>query len=111
MEISQTLEEYTDFFNAPPQARKKNVSKAQEKKRQISVWNQFMGLKEQSLLIKESLDICQPKTILQWQRLLNIYHQTSLASVEDTLSYRFQLIPTYPDGKKSATKPAHCARM
>ena len=68
VEISQTLEEYTDFFNAPPQARKKNVSKAQEKKRQISVWNQFMGLKEQSLLIKEILDICQPKTILQWQK-------------------------------------------
>ena len=65
VEISQTLEEYTDFFNAPPQARKKNVSKAQEKKRQISVWNQFMGLKEQSLLIKEILDICQPKTTLQ----------------------------------------------
>ena len=69
MEISQTLEEYTNFFNAPPQARKKNVSKAQEKKRQISVWNQFMGLKEQSLLIKEILDICQPKAILQWQKV------------------------------------------
>ena len=69
VEISQTLEEYADFFNAPPQARKKNVSKAQEKKRQISVQNQFMGLKEQSLLIKEILDICQPKIILQWQRV------------------------------------------
>ena len=68
VEVSQTLEEYTDFFGAPPHARKKNVSKAQEKKRQISVWNQFMGLKEQSLLIKEILDICQPKTILQWQK-------------------------------------------
>ena len=32
MEVSQTLEEYTDFFNAPPHARKKNVSKAQERK-------------------------------------------------------------------------------
>ena len=108
MEISQALQEYTDFFNAPPQARKKNVSKAQEKKRQISIWNQFMGLKEQSLLIKEILDIWQPRN---GKRLLNIYLQTSLASVEDTLSYRFQLIPTYPDGKKSATKPAHCVRM
>ena len=28
-----------------------------------------MGLKEQSLLIKEILDICQPKTILQWQKV------------------------------------------
>ena len=69
VEISQTLEEYTNFFSAPLQARKKNVSKAQEKKRQISVWNQFMGLKEQSLLIKEILDICQPKTILQCQKV------------------------------------------
>ena len=49
MEISQTLEEYTDFFSARPHARKKNVSKTQEKKRQISVWNQLMGLTEQSL--------------------------------------------------------------
>ena len=69
VKISQSLEEYTDFFSAPPHARNKNVSKAQEKKRQISVWNQFMGLKEQSLLIKEILDICQPKTILQWQNV------------------------------------------
>ena len=100
VEISQTLEEYTNFFSAPPHARKKSVSKAQEKKIQIQVWNKFMGLKEQSLLIKEILDICQPKTILQWQTVAQ--HQTSLASVEDTLSYCFQLIPTYPDGKKSS---------
>ena len=33
VEISHTLDKYTDFFNAPPQATKKNVSKAQEKKR------------------------------------------------------------------------------
>ena len=64
-EVSQTLEEYNDFFSAPPHARKKNVFKAREKKRQTSAWNQFMGLKEQSLLIKEI------------KRLLNICLQTS----------------------------------
>ena len=64
-----------------------------------------MGLTEQSLLIKETLDICQPKNIL-----LNIYLQTSLASVEDTLSYHFQLIPTHPDGKKNQQRNLHTVR-
>ena len=101
VEVNQTLEEYTNFFSAPPHARKKNVSKAQGKKRQASVWDQFMGLKEQSLLMKEILDICQPKTILSFngRRLSNICHQTSLVYAEDTLSYRFQPIPAYSDGK------------
>ena len=111
VEISQTLEEYTDFFNAPPQARKKNVSKAQEKKRQISVWNQFMGLKEQSLLIKEILDICQPKTILQWQKVTQHLPSNIFSFCRRYLIVSLPTNSNLSRWKKSATKPAHCARM
>ena len=58
------------FLQCITTCRKKNISKTHKKKRQPSVWNQFMGLKEQSLLIEEILDICQPKTILQWQKVI-----------------------------------------
>ena len=111
VEVSQTLEEYTNFFSAPPHAGKKNVSKAQENKRQALVWNQFMGLKEQSLLIKQILDICQTKTILQWKKATQ--HLPS-----NIFSFcRRYLIVSLPTNsklfrwKKSATKAAHCVRM
>ena len=52
VEVSQTLEEYTDFFSVPSHARKKNVSKAQEKTdfRMESIY----GAERTSLLIKKS---------------------------------------------------------
>ena len=98
--VSQTLEEYTDFFSAPPHARKNNVPKAKEKERQASVWNQFVGLKEQSLPIKEIQDICQPKTILQWQKVTQHLPPNIFSFCRRYLSYRFQQIPSYSDGKK-----------
>ena len=60
VEVNQTLEEYINFFSAAPHARKKKISKAKEK----------TGLGMQSIYgVKEILDICQPKTILNWQKV------------------------------------------
>ena len=85
IEVSQTLEEYTDFFSASPHTRKKNVSKAQEKT--------DFGMEPidgaERTKFKEILDIRQPKTILQWQKVTQHLSSNIFTFVKDTLSYRF----------------------
>ena len=49
-----------------------SISKALEKKRQESVWNNFMELKEQNILIKSIVNICSSRAISQWQKTVQI---------------------------------------
>ena len=42
------------------------------KKRQESVWNNFMELKEQNILIKSIVNTCTSRAISQWQKTVQI---------------------------------------
>ena len=90
---------------------RRTFPKHKKRKDRFRYRTNLWGWKNKVYLLKKSWTSVSQRLFCNGKRLLNIYLQTSLASVEDTLSYRFQQIPTYPHGKKSATKPAHCENV
>ena len=60
------------FYKSSKSCQKKIISKALEKKRQESVWNNFMELKEQNILIKSIVNTCTSRAVSQWQKTVQI---------------------------------------
>ena len=46
------------------------VDRTHNKHQQTAVWNEFMKLKEQNVIIKHVITVCKPKVILMWQSLM-----------------------------------------
>ena len=63
---NEIIEGCKDFTNLQNHVRKTSVSKALEKNRQESVWNNFMELKEQNISIKSIVHTCTFRAISQW---------------------------------------------
>ena len=69
---NEIIEGCKDFTSLQNHVRKRSISKALEKKRQESVWNNFMELKEQNILIKSIVNTCTSRAISQWQKTVQI---------------------------------------
>ena len=69
---NEIIEGCKDFTSLQNHVRKRSISKALEKKRQESVWNNFIELKEQNILIKSIVNTCTSRAISQWQKTVQI---------------------------------------
>ena len=69
---NEIIEGCKGFTNLQNLVRKRSISKALEKKRQESVWNNFMELKEQNILMKSIINTCTSRAISQWQKTVQI---------------------------------------
>ena len=69
---NEIIEGCKDCTSLQNHVRKRSISKALEKKRQESVWNNLMELKEQNILIKSIVNTCTSRAISQWQKTVQI---------------------------------------
>ena len=83
--LNEIIDGCEDFTNLQNHVRKRSVRKRHSrKKRQESVWNYFLKLKEQNILIKSIvINTCTSRAISQWQKTVLILPPNIFASAED----------------------------